>query len=334
MNIIVEPDDGKLLLGDDASEKAISFQLAQAFYSEITEKSERLNEEFSASFILTTENIKQLHHRVIQSTAQYNVISANSSFSAKYMNDSSERFSSIERFELHAGSKGVPVEEVDINYNLLVVLPQTKKPQEYRINIRLISRTAKLESMKEEMMSFPISIPMAQFENKFTCRVTVNFVDVTVANSFISVVKGWFDSLETTELSSIVKVLRFFSHLIPIATKWGMLAGALYVVLGLSDEYLIEMTTPYQTLASFLLISICFGFVMFRFGAFAGSKAEEALDQIYQISYICLSGADKNLAENSGGQVKVNVIKAGVYVISTIVLGVVSSGIAGRIFGS
>lgn len=334
MNDIVGSEEGRILLGDDASEKAISFKLAQAFYNEITEKSERLSEEYSASFILSIESIKQLHNRIIQSTAQYNVVTANSSFSAKYMNDSSERFSSIERFELHAGAKGVPVEEVDINYNLLVVLPQTKKPQEYRINIRLISRTAKLESMKREMMSFPVSIPMAQFENKFTCRVTVHFVDITVANSFISVIKGWFDCLETTELSSLIKALRSISHIIPILAKWGMLATALYVVLGLSSGYLSHKEVPYEALAAFMLTSMCFGFFMFRIGAFSGSKAEEALDQIYQISYIHLSGADKKLAEGSGGQSKVNIIKACAYVITTVVLGVLSSGIAGKIFGS
>lgn len=220
MNDIVEPEENQVLLGDDASQKAISFKMAQAFYNEITEKSERLSEDFSASFILDIENIKQLHHRIIQSTAQYNVVTANSSFSAKYMNDASERFSSIERFEMHAGSKGVPVEEVDINYNLLVVLPQTNKPQEYRISIRLISRTAKLESMKKDMGVFPFSLPMAQFEKKFTCRVTVNFVDITVANSFVSVIKGWFDCLEQTEMNSIVKVLRSCSAFIPVVLAY------------------------------------------------------------------------------------------------------------------
>ena len=97
MNKMGGSDDKKILLGDDASEKAMSFQLAQAFYSEITEKAERLCEEYSPSFILTVENVKQLHNRITQSSAQYNVVTANTSFSVRFMNESSERYSSIER---------------------------------------------------------------------------------------------------------------------------------------------------------------------------------------------------------------------------------------------
>ncbi len=119
------PDDNEIILGDDSSHQAISFKLAQAFYNEITGKSEKVTEEYNPSFILTMENVKQLHQRIIQSTTQYNVQSANASFSIEYVNESSERFSSIDRFMTHAGAKGQPVEEVAISYNLFVVLPQT-----------------------------------------------------------------------------------------------------------------------------------------------------------------------------------------------------------------
>jgi hypothetical protein len=122
-----EESSGQIILGDDASQQAISFKMAQAFYSELTGKSEQISEKFTKSYILTIDNIDQLHQRIIQSTAQYSIASANASFSITYQNDSSERFSSIERFKTHAGAKGMPVEEVDISYRFLVVLPETKK---------------------------------------------------------------------------------------------------------------------------------------------------------------------------------------------------------------
>ncbi|VUD68901.1 hypothetical protein TDB9533_04260 [Thalassocella blandensis] len=81
MSEIISNGDGQngqndqIILGDETSQQAISFKLAQAFYSEITGKSEKINEKFTKSFILSIENIEQLHKRIIQSTTQYNVAS-------------------------------------------------------------------------------------------------------------------------------------------------------------------------------------------------------------------------------------------------------------------
>jgi len=329
---VCEQENQKVILGDSTSEKAISFQLAQAFYNEITGKSERLTDEFSTSFILTMANVEQLHHRVIQSTVQYNIVSANTSFSVSYTNDSSERFSSIERFTAHAGAKGVAIDEIDINYNLLVILPKTNKPQEYRINIKLVSRTAKIESMKADIAELPVSIPLAQFESKFTCRVSIDFVDVTVANSFMSVIKSWNDCLEVTDFNKFIRVLRGFSDWFPVMCQYGLLLMGSYLTYS-SIESFFKVPTPEST-ATFLLFSVLFNFLLFKIGLFIGRRAERNLDQTYQMSYINFSGADVKLAKDSTKSVQGSVIKSFVYVLGSVVLGVISSGIASYIFKS
>jgi len=67
-------------------------------------------------------------------------VSFNYTISVSYVNDSSERYSSIERFNLHAGSKGKVVESVSIEYRLLIVLPKVQRPQEYKITATIESR--------------------------------------------------------------------------------------------------------------------------------------------------------------------------------------------------
>ena len=325
-------DGGQVILGDETSQQAISFKLAQAFYSEITGKAEKISEKFVKSFVLTIDNIDQLHQRIIQSTTQYNVVSANVSFSVEYQNDSSERFSSIERFKTHAGAKGVPVEEVDISYNFLFILPGTQKPQEYRINIRLISRVVKLEDLREKTEDMPFSVPLWQYDNELTCRASIDFIDITVANSFMSVIKTWNSALDEVDTSAVLKKIRPYSRYLPALFKYGLLAAGVYYTYGVVDSYFVD-SEP-KTTAMFVLIAFLFNFILWKFGLFAGRKSESHLDQLYEISFISFSGADKNLAKRCAAAKRKNTIFSICYLVGTFILGVLASGMANVIFQS
>lgn len=335
MTDIISSDDdsgGQVILGDETSQQAISFKLAQAFYSEITGKAEKISEKFTRSFILTIDNIDQLHRRIIQSTTQYNVATANVSFSVEYQNDSSERFSSIERLKAHAGSKGVPVEEVDINYNFLFVLPGTRKPQEYRINIRLISRVVKLEDLREKTQDMPFSVPLWQYDNELTCRASIDFIDITVANAFMSVIRTWNNGLDDVDTSPIIKKIRPYSKYLPALFKYGLLASGVYYTFGVVDQY-FEIPEP-KTTAAFILIAYLFNFVLWKIGLFSGGKAEAHIDQLYEVSYISFSGADKNLAKSCSAVQRKNTLYSICYLIGTFVLGVLASAAANFVFKS
>jgi hypothetical protein len=232
----------------------------------------------------------------------------------------------------HAGAKGQPVEEVAISYNLLVVLPQTNKPQEYRINILLMSRSAKIESMKKQLDEIPFSIPLWQFESKFTCRASVDFIDITVANSFISVIKSWIDCLDVTSMNPVLKKIRPLSKLLPLLGQYCLLAmGAFYT----HKQLPIYFQQPEaSTTASFILVAFLFNFLLFKFGRFIGHKSERHLDCIYQLSYINFSGADARLARESSANVRANLTKSVGYIIFSIVLAVASNGVSKFIFGS
>ena len=289
-----EEQTGQIILGDEASHQAISFKMAQAFYNELTGKSEQIREKFTKSFILTIDNIDQLHQRIIQSTAQYNIVSANASFSITYQNDSSERFSSIERFKTHAGAKGMPVEEVDISYRFLVILPETNKPQEYKINISLISRIVKLEELREKMEDMSISMPLWQFDNELTCRASIDFTDVTVANAFMSVIKSWERTLDEVDTSPLIKKVRPFAKYMPTIFKYGLLLAGSYYTIGVVDKYFASPEA--QTTAVFLLVAYLFNFLLWKIGLNTGNRSEKHLNQLYEVSYIYFSGADKKLA--------------------------------------
>ena len=125
-----EGNDSNVVLGDEKASNKISYQLAQDFYNEITGKSERIKEYSSDPFILKLHHVEQLHQRLFQSTEQYNICSFNENYSVVYVDDYSERFSSLSRLKLHVGARGSAIEEINIDYNILIILPKTKRPQE------------------------------------------------------------------------------------------------------------------------------------------------------------------------------------------------------------
>ncbi|MGZ8892964.1 MAG: hypothetical protein ACXW1R_08580 [Halobacteriota archaeon] len=328
VSIAKEDDENEpIRIGDDSAHKSISFQLAQDFYNEITGKSERLTEKIQSSFVLTLSDIEQLNHRLVQSTEQYNVASENVAFSVKYVGDSGERFSSLERLKLHAGHKGRAIEEIDLVYNLLLVLPKTRRPQEYKISISLISRVAKIEGMRDEFDAFPFPVPLFQFERLKTGEATIDFVDITVANAIMSTIKSWADGLPTSQTSNILKVLRSKSRYAPVILKYGFLAVVTFYISKYSKELLTAEVGLRET-AEFILYSILTSFVFYRIGLFIGEIAEKNLGQVYEISYINFTPADERLVEKSREKVVRSMFYSGASLFMAFAISISSSIVA------
>lgn len=328
VSIVGEGDENEpIRIGDDSVHKSISFQLAQDFYNEITGKSERLTEKIQSSFVLTLSDIEQLHHRLVQSREQYNVASENVAFSVKYVGDSSERYSSLERLKLHAGHKGRAIEQIDLVYNLLLVLPKTRRPQEYKISISLVSRVAKIEEMRDEFDPFPFPFPLFQFERLKTGEAKIDFVDITVANAIMSTIKTWADGLPTSQTPHMIKVLRAKSRYAPAILKYGFLALVAFYISRYSKEILTTGVGLRET-AEFILYSILSSFVFYRIGLFIGEIAERNLGQIYEISYINFTPADERLVEKSRAKVIWSGIYSAISLFIAFLIGIASSIVA------
>lgn len=334
--VSVQPNDGKpevVVMGDNKASSQISFQLAQDFYNEITGKSENIKERENDSFVLTLNNVEQLYHRVYQSAEQYNVCSSNETYSVRYVDDSSERYSSIERLKLHAESKGSAVESIDIQFNLLIVLPKTQRPQEYKINVTLASRVARIEGMKEELGPMSNEIPLYQFERMKTAVFSIDYIDVGVANAMMSVLKAWYNSLEKNNASKLLKNARLVSHLFPRFFKYSLLSVSCYYIYSLSSHYIPSGVVDLEKSSLFILVSLLLAFQSYRVGAFLGRKAELGLDRIYEHSYIKFSGADENFVKNASSKNRTNIWMFIGATMSTIVLGALGSILASSLSG-
>jgi len=266
-------------------------------------------------------DVEQLYHRLIQSAEQYNIVSFHESYTINYVDDSSERHSSLERLKLHNGSKGAAVEEFIASYNILIVLPKTNRPQEYKITVALVSRVAKAEEMRKKLQTMSIEFPLFQLESANAASFTIDYVDSSVANALMSVLKSWFNTVEKNSISSSVKIIRKLSHFVPNLSKYGLLALACYLIWELSEAYLVANADAKTTTLFTLLSTLC-AYLSIRFGGFAGGRAEAALDSIYEQSYINFSGADDNFVKNSSNKIRASKFKAWLSLGGTIVVGV------------
>lgn len=333
MNEIVAavPDQEPIRLGPDGSGKQISFQEAQDFYNEISGKSERLSEKLRIPFVVTIAEVENLHHRIEQSTEQYNVASSTATFSVKYVGDCSERYSSIDRLKLHGGHKGLPVEEVSIEYKLLIVLPKTRRPQEYTVSVTLASRVAKIEEFRREMDDLPFTVPFHRLESFETGKIAIDFVDIAVAYALMSTIKSWFEGLKATKTNQFFKLVRRKSHYATRISKYAFLALTVYHVNNYAETILVSGVDQ-KVAVLFTLSSLLSAFLAFRLGAYIGRKSELNLDQVYEMSYIHFSGADERFVDESRAKVAQSMLKSGGALVVALIVGVVSSVIAGAIF--
>jgi len=315
---------------DDKASSQISFQLAQDFYNEITGKSERLTDYSRDSFILRLDHIEQLHYLLEQSTEQYNIQAFNESYSVNYVDDCSERFSSLAKLKLQVSSRGSAIEDISIQYNMLIVLPKTKRAQEYKLNIRLISRVAKMEQMREQVRSMPIEIPLFQFENFKIATFSIDYIDISVANALMSVVKRWFSGIEKNQMNGYVKKARGYSHFLPRIFKYGLLGLCSYYLFISTDIY-VSTGSQLNSAVTFLLISALSMLAAYRVGKYLGQKAESNLDSIYEQSYISFSGADENFVSASTLKIKNSRNKVVFAIIGTLIIGVFGSLIANQL---
>lgn len=320
-----------VILGDERAANQISFQLAQDFYNEITGKSERLRELNSEPFILRLNDVEQLHRRLKQSTEQYNIVSFHETYVVNYVDDSSERYSSLERFKLHNGAKGAAVEEIIVSFKMLIVLPQTKRPQEYKITVKLASRVAKIEGMRSQIGSLPFDISLCHLEGLNAASFSIEYVDSTVATALMSVLKCWFNTVEKNSISSSIKIIRKYSYFAPRLTKYGLLFTSCYLGWGLSSVFLVENVNT-RVAVLFVLGSILCAYISINLGRFLGKKTEMSLDSIYEQSYINFSGADDNFINNSSSKIRASKFKAAINLVITIVIGVGCSLVASWLY--
>lgn len=137
---------------------------------------------------------------VEQSLEQYTCHSTNVTYNLSFADGKTERFSGVDRLKLHGPGKSVCVEQVEVEYDFLLTLPQSAQPRPYKVILGLRSEIALLERGENgKLGSFEKEIMMDA--NVGTGRLAITYVDLAVARSLEATFVDWYGSLQSEAAS-------------------------------------------------------------------------------------------------------------------------------------
>lgn len=221
-----------------------------------------------------------------------------------------------------------PIEGVLIKYNFLVVLPKTRRPQNYSLSIRIASRVSVIYKMREEM---PVQIfRMMGMRN---AMVTIQYVDYVVARNLADGVDRWFKGLPNYQHPKWLKWIRKNSETIRRTFAYVVGAFGVYLVLRLVPVYISSTAPDFQILANFGILGSLAIFGMYRMGRFFGSQLEQALDESLEFSYIQLNRGDEQRIVGERSKFRMNIARGAFGTLGTVALGVVSNYVANWLGG-
>ena len=296
---------------------AVSIQVLQNIYHELTGKSEEVSKSYSDPFRIVHTDFEQLNHRVTQCCEQYNIKGENCSIKVFYVNDTQETFSSFERFRAFNSGSSSAVESVLLTYNFLIILPKLGHAQSYALTIRVASKVA-IEKKLRNDMPFEISKILRLMGNR-TAVVSVKYVDYAVARNILNVVDEWYKTVPKSKVPRLWSWLRKKTDYLPLLARY--LAGALVALLVYFN--LPHFLTASSTLLDFAGVSLgaaCGIFAAYRLAHHLGSAAEDSIDSWSELSYVSLTAGDKREIEDSIRRNRFNLVSATVKLVGALLV--------------
>jgi hypothetical protein len=276
------------------ADQPVSMKVIQSIYNQITGKTEKIGRSLSDDHDINLGALKQLNHKINQMLEQYNVFGKNCSVTLYHVDDCKNQYSSFERFELYDSSSMSPCENVQLKYNFLIVLPETKQPQSYKIIVNLHSRVALKQKAESE---HGISRRIIRMVTKRTGQYDIEYVDYTVARNFQTAIEHWYSSVVKGKENKIVQFLQDRSE--HFASIFRILTVAIlsFVIFKNSESLIGELPTLQSVFSAgvFSFSSIYFlGMIAFKLGSFT----ERSIDGHQAISGLRLNIGDENSFES------------------------------------
>jgi uncharacterized membrane protein len=278
------------------ADQPVSMKVIQSIYNEITGKTEKIGRSLSDDHDIDLGALKQLNHKINQMLEQYNVVGKNCSVTLYHVDDCKNQYSSFERFELYDSSSMSPCENIQLEYNFLIVLPETKQPQSYKITVNLHSRVALKKKVESE---HGMSRRIIRIIARRTGQYDIEYVDYTVARNFQTAIDQWYSSVVKGKENKIVQFLQdkseHFNSIFRILTV-AILSFAIFKnVESLIGELPTLQSVFLAGVFSFSLIYLL-GMIAFKLGSFT----ERSIDGHQAISGLRLNIGDKNAFESFG----------------------------------
>lgn len=304
-----------------------SMKLVQSIYNEITGKTETKTKILNGSHVIELPDIEQLHIKIMQLHEQYHIIGCTSSVTIYHINDCKEQFSSFERFKLYDQSSPSPCENIRLEYNFLIKLPATSKPQLYKITIDLHSRAA---LQQKAMLETGFSRRMIELVTMRTGTIEIEYIDYTVARNFMTAINEWYDSVRKTKPARIIRIIQNYSHTIPSTLKILTLTALFLTLYKLREHFLPPGAGLHDLYFAILIFVFSASLTTIIAGRF-GSACERAIDLYSPLSALKLNRGDTEIIDGCRSSNSRSIVNAIFFVAISIALNIASTYLAIKI---
>lgn len=308
------PSSGDMaIIGEGTPNRTpVSLQVLQNIYHELTGKSEEVSQSYSAPFLFNANDIQQLDLRIKQTCEQYNIKASNYNIKVFYVNDSQETFSSYDKFASFNAGTPSSVESILLTYNFLIILPKLSEPQSYTVSVRLASKVAIRNKLKDEIA---FDIPkMIRIMGGRTAVVSVKYIDYAVARNLLNCVDVWSQTLDKFNPPKVLQFIQKRSSYIRLISRYVVSIVVIAIIYFSLPKLLSSNATVYE-FAKFSILALTGVFATYKLADHLGSGAEDSIDSWTALSYIRLTAGDRESIKSAE---RANLLSAGVALVKFI----------------
>lgn len=171
----------------------------------------------------------------------------------------------------------------------MIILPSTKQAQSYNIVVDLHSRTA---LRKKAASEHGITRRIIQVFATRTGNIDINFVDYTVARTFNTAIKQWYQSIQKNKAPKYIEIIQDKSEHVPSIFKIFTIITVAFVFY-LNRDHFIDNKSSIDVLFSVGLVAFSAIYISGILAAKMGNFCEHAID-----NYQAISGLRFNRGDN------------------------------------
>ncbi|WP_433951200.1 hypothetical protein [Brevundimonas bullata] len=256
MNSIIEGDDRKSLI---ISDEQIPFDAYQAIYHKLTGRVEKLNRLYKDAYVITKDDIKQLHLRLHQLVRPWKPRGSRVQISHSLKEGHGAVYSSMDKFDICDVSNTACSQDLTYEFDFLLVVPNDVKEaqdiaQRYKVEVNIRQQFPDNDDVR-----LPYFI--RQLGHIGSTSTKIEYADYAVAQSIDACISGWIDTLKSKRPPWVVRQLFNIEGIVDTfldsaVRSISIAAGAAYIAVNL------ESISPTRAI-SLALFCIALGFFSF-----------------------------------------------------------------------
>lgn len=312
--------DGEVVLSNGHK---VPMQILQQMYKDVTGRSERMTRQFTCNHRTQFTDLENLNTKVEHLLEQYHVAEKSCTVSFFHINESTDRHSSFDRARAAEMASLSPLENVQIEYNFLIVLPIAKKPQPYKIVIDVMSRAA-IEAKMREKSNLQMRLFSAFSEQ--TGGAFIEYIDYAVARNLMDAISQWFEGLDQEPESKIFRWAKKWSYHFDWFAKYG--TASMLSLLFLWSFSKSNHDINNSSMLYFGTLAFCSIFIFSGVALKLGNMIENAVDAYHPLSYLKINRGDDRVIASHNKYSRQSILRALFSVVLTLALNVLGSWIA------